>query len=80
MGFNQVTARGGGNIQSLAANDKTEFQTLTLQTYQKIVKLTLSQLETVRKIEAVGINLNGIAADTCSLQQEKPFRLGWVKA
>jgi len=39
----------GGNIKSLVANDETEFKSLTFRPYKEIVKLTISQLGTVRK-------------------------------
>jgi hypothetical protein len=42
---------GGANIKSIVTNDKAEFKTLIFRTYQKTVKLTVSQLGTVRKFK-----------------------------
>ena len=50
MGFRQYAAGGGANIKSLVTNDETEIKTLTFRTNQITVKLTVSQMGTVRKV------------------------------
>jgi hypothetical protein len=52
MGFRQDAAGGrGANIKSLVTNGEREFKTLTFRIYHNTVKLTVSQLGTVRKIK-----------------------------
>lgn len=78
MAFIQVTA-WGTNIKSLVTNDETEFKILNFRTYQKIVQLTVSRLETVRKIPILGRNLNGVPTTGVYTSQEEAVRLGQGK-
>jgi hypothetical protein len=75
MGFKQVIARGA-NINSLGANEERVFKIVTFRTYQKTVKLTVSQLGNVRKMQVSVRNLNVYRVPGTESNREKTFGLG----
>ena len=81
MGFIQATACWA-NVKLLVVHDRTELKILTFQTYQKMVKLRDSQLETMemKKNSSSGKKLQWeYQLPHTDANEQKPFKLGEVK-